>query len=138
MASKSAETLLRQQYLIPRSAVQKVKGIAREQRVSVAEIVRRAIEDYQPRSATMNEAEFLAFMDQLDQVTAETLMRLDRINSGLEKSRAARESGETRAQVRAEIEDWARKNPDLVDQFARYFFGDRESDKAPSHLLNVG
>jgi hypothetical protein len=45
--SKTTETTVRQQYRIPPSLVEKAKAIARREKITTSEVVRRALEAYE-------------------------------------------------------------------------------------------
>lgn len=129
----TSEPMLRKQYLIPRNTAKKVEQLSGRHKVSGAEIVRRAIDAYQPSVGQLGEAELLAFLDEIQTLTTQTIERLDAMHEELVRCLDSIERGEQRAQVRKEVQQWAKRHPELVDQFAQLFFsagaGERSAGK---------
>jgi hypothetical protein len=68
--SKITEATIRQQYRIPPSLVEKAKSIARREKVTVSEIVRRALSLYEePRAETRLEREMRGIRRLLEDLT---------------------------------------------------------------------
>ena len=126
----NVEPMLRKQYLIPRAAAKKVEQISRKHKVSAAEVVRRAIESYEPSSEDFGEAELLAFLEQTETLLSGTVERIDAVHADLTQRLDAIERGEQRDEVRNEVRQWAAKHPEGVEKLARLFFSPDESGSA--------
>ncbi len=107
------DELVRQQYLVPRRSVAKLRLLSRTQRVSATEIVRRAIDAYDPSSVDRAEREAAA-LDLLGQVHGELRKALRRIDADLAALRTrqqALDDGSVRLRARRDTESWLRRNP---------------------------
>ena len=78
MASK-AETLLRQQYLVPRKSVRKLRELSRLKGVSAGELARRAIEAYLSGDVPQNPEDERAALSLLEEIHAKVAATLSRI-----------------------------------------------------------
>jgi hypothetical protein len=126
MAVKAAE-LQRQQYLVPRSSIKRLKEMSRNEGVSVGELARRAIELFTSRdkgaeAPASPEAE--AAMAVLRQAHAElrdglkTWAQEEEVLSRRERALA---DGSFAAQVRQETIAWIETNPDHMRAIAKLF-----------------
>ena len=123
MAAK-AEDLLRQQYLVPRRSVKKLKEMSRKEGVSAGELARRAIEAYtagRVLSESEDEAAACALLAEIHAQVRESLLRID---AGLAEVRARERvlaDGSFRARVRRETRQWFRSHPQQAEAIAELF-----------------
>ena len=80
-----AENLVRKQYFIAPHQVDKIKVLAEKQKTSAAEIVRMAIDAFDPDVATeMNESEFFDLVSaRVKEAIADTVATRKRLNKTL-------------------------------------------------------
>ena len=126
---KSVDELVRQQYLVPRRSVAKLRQLSKQQKVSATEIVRRAIEAYDPLSDDRT-AQEAAALDLLAEVHGELRKAIRRIDSDMAALRLRQRSlddGSVREQARRDTESWLRRNPQALAGFAELFGGARQS-----------
>lgn len=127
--SAKAEDLLRQQYLVPRASVKKLKEMSRKEGVSAGELARRAIEAYTSGKVPSESEDESAARALLHDVHTQVRVSLKRIDAMLDEVRArerALSDGSFRAQVRRETEQWLRSHPKEADAIRTLF--------APSEL----
>jgi len=120
---RTVDELVRQQYLVPRRSVAKLRQLSKAQRVSATEIVRRAIEAYDPPSLERAEREAAA-LDLLGQVHGELRKALRRIDADLAALRTrqqALDDGSVRKQARRDTQSWLRRNPRALAAAAKLF-----------------
>ena len=123
--SVKAEDLMRQQYLVPRKSVKKLREMSRREGVSAGELVRRAIEAYTSGNVLTEPEEESGSRAALKDVHAQLRATLARIDVSLAEVRArerALADGSFRAQVVAETRAWFDANPEqaqgIMDLFA--------------------
>ena len=82
---QAAENLVRKQYLIAPRQIEKLQLIAKKQKTSAAEVVRMAIDAFNPDTpADMNENELLDLVSQrVKEAIAETRATRERLNKAL-------------------------------------------------------
>jgi hypothetical protein len=122
--SAEAEELLRQQYLVPRASVKKLKEMSRKEGVSMGEIARRAIEAYTSGNVLSETDEETAARSLLHEVHAQVRASLKSIDAMLDEVRArerALKDGSLRNQVRRETQDWLRSHPREAGAVAELF-----------------
>jgi len=103
--SAKVEDLMRQQYLVPRKNVKKLREMSRREGVSAGELARRAIEAYTSGNVTAKSEEELASRAVLKDIHAQVRTVLARIDASLAEIRASERAladGTLRAQVAAE------------------------------------
>ena len=123
--STKAEELLRQQYLVPRRNVKKLREMSLREGVSAGELARRAIEAYTSGRIKAESEEEIAsravLKDVHDQVRA-VLTRIDASLSEIRANEQALADGSFRAQVVAETRAWFDGHPEeaqgIVELFA--------------------
>jgi len=123
MAAK-AEDLLRQQYLVPRRSVKKLKEMSRKEGVSAGELARRAIEAYTAGRVLSESEDEAAACALLAEIHAQVRESLTRIDAGLAEVRArerALADGSFRARVRRETQQWFRSHPQEAEAIAELF-----------------
>jgi hypothetical protein len=120
-----AEDLMRQQYLVPRKSVKKLREMSRREGVSAGELVRRAIEAYTSGNVLTEPEVKVASCSVLKDIHAQVRSVLTRIDANLSEIRArerALTDGTFRAQVVAETRAWSDAHPEktqgIVDLFA--------------------
>jgi hypothetical protein len=123
--------MARKQYLIPARAVRKIEALSRSEKVSQGEIVRRAIEAYEPK-VDANETEIVAFLDHADTLVRQTIKRLDETHRHMTQEFHAIQSGENRRQAEADMRAWAGQHSEVVARFAELMFGARGEAEPPS------
>ena len=124
MSTKAAD-LMRQQYLVPRKNVKKLREMSRREGVSAGELARRAIEAYTSGNVTAKSEEELASRAVLKDIHAQVRTVLARIDASLAEIRASERAladGTLRAQVAAETRAWVDAHPEeaqgIIDLFA--------------------
>jgi hypothetical protein len=122
---KPVDELLRQQYLVPRRSVLKLRQLSRQHKVSVTEIVRRAIEAYDPLSGdrAVQEAAALELLAEVHGQLRKSMRRIDSDMAALQSRQRALDDGSVREQARHQTELWLRRNPQALDEFAELFAG---------------
>jgi hypothetical protein len=122
---KPVDELLRQQYLVPRRSVAKLRQLSRQHKVSVTEIVRRAIEAYDPLSGdrAAQEAAALELLAEVHGQLRKSMRRIDSDMAALQSRQRALDDGSVREQARQQTEGWLRRNPQALDTFAELFAG---------------
>ncbi len=126
MAAK-AEDLLRQQYLVPRKSVKKLREMSRREGVSAGELARRAIEAYTSGRVLAESEEEAAARGLLEDIHGQVRATLKRIDASLGEVRArdrALADGSFRAQVRKETQTWFEAHPHQARAIAELFAQD--------------
>jgi len=123
--SVKAEDLMRQQYLVPRKSVKKLREMSRREGVSAGELARRAIEAYTSGNILTESEEELASRAVLKDIHSQVRAALTRIDASLSENLArerALADGSFRAQVVAETKAWFDAHPEeaqgIMDLFA--------------------
>jgi hypothetical protein len=123
--SAKAEDLMRQQYLVPRKSVKKLREMSRREGVSAGELARRAIEAYTSGNVIAEPEEEMASRAVLKDIHHQVRTVLTRIDASLSEIRAsdrALADGTFRAQVVAETRAWFDAHPEeaqgIVELFA--------------------
>jgi hypothetical protein len=122
--SAKAEDLMRQQYLVPRKSVKKLREMSRREGVSAGELARRAIEAYTSGKVLTETEEEVASRSVLKDIHAQVRSVLMRIDANLSEIRVREQAltdGTFRAQVVAETRAWFDAHPEaqgIVDLFA--------------------
>jgi enamine deaminase RidA (YjgF/YER057c/UK114 family) len=123
--SAKAEDLMRQQYLVPRKSVKKLREMSRREGVSAGELARRAIEAYTSGNVIAEPEEEMASRAVLKDIHAQVRKVLKRIDASLSEisaSERALAGGTFRAQVVAETRAWFDAHPEeargIVELFA--------------------
>ena len=123
--SAKAEDLMRQQYLVPRKSVKKLREMSRREGVSAGELARRAIEAYISGNILTEPEEEVASRAVLKDIHTQVRAAISRIDATLSEIRArerALADGTFRARVVAETRAWFDAHPDeaqgIVDLFA--------------------
>jgi hypothetical protein len=126
-----ADELQRQQYLVPRQSVKKLREMSRREGVSAGEIARRAIDAYTSgRLRSLREsAEEEAALAALRTIHEELRATLERIDASLvevhHRERALRD-GSFRTQIREETKTWLENHPEAAETIAELFSGGAE------------
>src|ERR1700728_128704 len=117
--------LMRQQYLVPRKSVKKLREMSRREGVSAGELARRAIEAYTSGNILAEPEEEVASRAVLKDIHTQVRATLTRIDASLSEIRArelALADGTFRSKVVAETRAWFDAHPDaaqgIVDLFA--------------------
>ena len=123
--SAKAEDLMRQQYLVPRKSVKKLREMSRREGVSAGELARRAIEAYTSGNVLTEPEEEVASRAVLKDIHHQVRTVLSRIDVSLAEIRASERAladGTFRAQVVAETRAWFDAHPEeaqgIVELFA--------------------
>jgi len=125
--SAKAEDLLRQQYLVPRRSVKKLREMSRREGVSAGELARRAIEAYISGRVLTESEEEAAARALLEDIHTQVRAALKRIDASLSEVRArerALDDGTFRAQVRKETQAWFEAHPHEARAVAALFAQD--------------
>ena len=110
-----AETLLRQQYLVPRRSVKKLQEMSRKEGVSTGELARRAIEAYtsgRVLSESEEETAARALLVEVHSAVRDVLKRIDASLDEVRERERAFDEGAFRARVREETMAWLRGHPE--------------------------
>ena len=113
-----ADSLLRQQYLVPRRSVKKLQEMSRKEGVSTGELARRAIEAYtsgRVLSESEEETAARALLVEVHGAVRDALKRIDASLAEVRERERAFEEGEFRAQVREETMAWLRGHPEEAE-----------------------
>src|SRR5271165_6627169 len=113
--SAKAEDLMRQQYLVPRKSVKKLREMSRREGVSAGELARRAIEAYTSGNVIAEPEEEVASRAVLKDIHNQVRTVLARIDESLSEIRASERAladGAFRAQVVAETRAWFDAHPE--------------------------
>jgi len=122
--SAKAEDLMRQQYLVPRKSVKKLREMSRREGVSAGELARRAIEAYTSGNVLTEPEEEVASRAVLKDIHAQVRAALKRIDASLSEIRASERrlaDGTFRAQVVAETRAWFDAHPDQAQGIVEFF-----------------
>jgi hypothetical protein len=122
--SAKAEDLLRQQYLVPRKSVKKLREMSRREGVSAGELARRAIESYTSGNVLTESEEDAAARSVLKDIHAHVRATLSRIDASLTEIRArerALADGSFRARVLKETQAWFEAHPHEARGIAELF-----------------
>lgn len=118
MASR-AEALLRQQYLVPRKSVRKLRELSRLKGVSAGELARRAIEAYLSEEASEDpgdERGALSLLEEIHTKIATTLLRIERLAETNRARAQALNDGSFSARIKAQLtETLLRDRPEEID-----------------------
>jgi hypothetical protein len=122
--SAKAEDLMRQQYLVPRKSVKKLREMSRREGVSAGELARRAIEAYTSGKVIAEPEEEMASRAVLKDIHSQVRAVLARIDASLSESRASERAladGTFRAQVVAETRAWFDAHPEEAQGIVELF-----------------
>jgi enamine deaminase RidA (YjgF/YER057c/UK114 family) len=122
--SAKAEDLMRQQYLVPRKSVKKLREMSRREGVSAGELARRAIEAYTSGNLLTEPEEEAASRVVLKDIHTQVRAVLTRIDAGLAEIRGSEQrlaDGTFRAQVVAETKAWFDAHPDEARGIVEFF-----------------
>src|ERR1700689_1922774 len=103
---RTIDELIRQQYLVPRRSVAKLRQLSKLQKVSATEIVRRAIDAYDPLSEdrTAQEAAALELLAEVHGELRKSMRRIDSEMAALQSRQRALDDGSVRDQARQQTE----------------------------------
>jgi hypothetical protein len=110
-----ANDLMRQQYLVPRKSVKRLREMSRREGVSAGELVRRAIEAYTSGNVLTEPEEEVASRSVLKDLHTQVRSVLARIDANLSEVRAREQAltdGTFRALVIAETRAWFDAHPE--------------------------
>jgi hypothetical protein len=119
-----ADDLMRQQYLVPRKSVKKLREMSRREGVSAGELARRAIEAYTSGNVLTESEEEAASRVVLKDIHAQVRAVLTRIDVGLAEIRGSEQrlaDGTFRAQVIAETRAWFDAHPKEAQGIVEFF-----------------
>jgi enamine deaminase RidA (YjgF/YER057c/UK114 family) len=114
---------MRQQYLVPRKSVKKLREISRREGVSVGELARRAIEAYTSGNILTEPEEQVASRAVLKDIHTQVRAALTRIDASLSEIRVrerALADGTCRAQVAAETRAWLDAHPEEAQGIVQF------------------
>lgn len=122
---RTVDELVRQQYLVPRRSVAKLHQLSKQHKVSATEIVRRAIDAYDPQSddRSAQEAAALDLLAEVHGTLRKAMRRIDSDIAALRVRQRALDDGSVRAQARRDTESWLKRNPRALAGFAELFAG---------------
>jgi hypothetical protein len=122
----TVDELVRQQYLVPRRSVAKLRQLSKLQKVSATEIVRRAIDAYDPKAddRTAQEAAALELLAEVHGALRKAIRRIDTDIAALRTRQRAIDDGSVRDKARRETVSWLKRNPRALAGFAELFGGE--------------
>ena len=121
MRRAKAESLLRQQYLVPSRSVKKLQEMSRKEGVSTGELARRAIEAYtsgRVLSESEEETAARALLVEIHGAVRDVLKRIDASLAEVRERERAFDEGAFRAQVRKETMAWLKGHPEEAEAVA--------------------
>ena len=86
------ETMLRKPILMPPSMIDKVDKIAKDIKVSVAEVIREAVDAFDGDLSIENEALLEALADTMIKTTQEVVKKIDEVEKKLDETHAMLEA----------------------------------------------
>lgn len=116
-----AESLLRQQYLVPRRSVKRLREMSRKEGVSTGELARRAIEAYtsgRVLSEPEEESAARALLEEIHEAVRAVLKRIDASLTEVRERERDLDDGAFRARVREETLAWLRSHPQEAESLA--------------------
>ena len=122
--SAKARDRVRQQYLVPRRNVKKLREMSRREGVSAGELVRRAIDAFTSGKVLTEPEEEVASREVLKDIHTQVRAALTRIDATLSEIRArerALTDGTFRAQVVAETRAWFDAHPEEAEGIVELF-----------------
>lgn len=122
--SAKAEELMRQQYLVPRRSVKKLREMSLREGVSAGELARRAIEAYTSGKLLTESEEEVASRAVLKDIHSQVRAVLARIDASASEIRArerALADGTFRARVVAETRAWFDAHPKEAQRLVELF-----------------
>lgn len=120
MRRAKAESLLRQQYLVPSRSVKKLQEMSRKEGVSTGELARRAIEAYTSGGyfPSPRETAARALLVEIRGAVRDVLKRIDASLAEVRERERAFDEGAFRAQVRKETMAWLKGHPEEAEAVA--------------------
>lgn len=121
MRRAKAESLLRQQYLVPSRSVKKLQEMSRKEGVSTGEHARRAIEAYtlgRVLSESEEETAARALLVEIHGAVRDVLKRIDASLAEVRERERAFDESAFRAQVREETMAWLKGHPEEAEAVA--------------------
>lgn len=91
-AQAQHETMLRKPILMPPSMIKKVDGIAKQKKVSFAEVVREAVNAFSEKPSSEDELVLDALADTMIQTTENLIKKMDEIEKRLDETHALLEA----------------------------------------------
>ncbi len=91
-AQAQHETMLRKPILMPPSMIKKVDGIAKQKKVSFAEVVREAVNAFSEKPSSEDELILDALADTMIQTTENLIKKMDEIEKRLDETHALLEA----------------------------------------------
>lgn len=91
-AQAQHETMLRKPILMPPSMIKKVDGIAKQKKVSFAEVVREAVTAFSEKPSSEDELILDALADTMIQTTENLIKKMDEIEKRLDETHALLEA----------------------------------------------
>ncbi|MGB3225586.1 MAG: hypothetical protein WBB23_22545 [Desulforhopalus sp.] len=91
-AQAQHETMLRKPILMPPSMIKKVDGIAKQKKVSFAEVVREAVNAFSEKPSAEDELILDALADTMIQTTENLIKKMDEIEKRLDETHALLEA----------------------------------------------
>ena len=122
--SAKAEDLMRQQYLVPRKSVKRLREMSRREGISAGELARRAIDAYTSGKILTEPEEEVASRAVLKDIHAQVRAALTRIDANLSEIRErerALADGTFRARVVAETRAWFDAHPEEAQGIMELF-----------------
>jgi hypothetical protein len=119
----STEPLLRRQYLISSGQANKLDALSKHAHVSAAEVVRRAIDAYDPGAEQINAAELEIVVEKLGEALHAANIAVERATQQVNATVEALGQRTEQDAVRQEVIDWVKQNPSAFDNISLLFAG---------------
>jgi hypothetical protein len=123
------QSLLRRQYLVSRAQIEKLELLSRRESVSATEIVRRAIEAYDPDAGGISEAQALSALSAMAQVLSETRRELSELRERIAEGLSRERSEANRRAAEAEVREYYAAHPEQLEAISELF----TEQEAPRH-----
>lgn len=91
-AQAQHETMLRKPIMMPPSMIEKVASIAKQRKVSFAEVVRQAVTAFDGQPTSEDEIMLDALADTMIQTTEDLLQKIDNLDKRLDKTHSLLEA----------------------------------------------
>lgn len=113
--------LIRRQYLVSKAQARKLERLSKREDVSATEIVRRAIEAYDPDADPARAAELESVLDAMAAALKETRTEVARLRARLTRSRSTAARNAEREEVRREVRAHFQQHSDELEALRRFF-----------------
>lgn len=115
------ENLVRRQYLVSRAQIEKLNRLSKRTNGSAAEVVRRAIDAYDPDAKHAGEAEAEVALEAMGKALRETREELARLRRRVEQGPPRQVLEQNRQRATAEARAYFESHPEELEAISRIF-----------------